>query len=72
MIRSVNNHVYQVEDLRNGAVKDVRGSRLNFYYDSFLNQEGIISRVVASKTGMSVQRLMRLVDTDNGMKVQVC
>lgn len=30
MVRSVNDQLYQVEDLRNGTVEDVHGSRLKF------------------------------------------
>lgn len=72
VVSSIIDHVYQVEDLRNGAFEDVHGSRLKFYEDPSLNHEAIMSHVVASETGMSVHRLMRLVDSDNRMMVEVC
>lgn len=72
VVRSINDHVYHIEDLRNGAVGEVHGSRLKFYHDRFLNQEAIMSHVVSSEPGMPVPHLMRLVDTDDGMMVQVC
>lgn len=71
VIRSINDHVYQVEDLRNGQVEDVHCTRLKFYHDPSLDTEAIMSHVISSETGMPVQRLMRLVDSDDGIMVQV-
>lgn len=71
VVKAVSDYVFQVEDLRNGQLQEVHGTRLKFYRDSSLNTEAVMSHVVASETGMPVQRLMRLVDTDDGLMVQV-
>lgn len=71
MVGVLNDHVFQVEDLRNGAVEDIHGSRLKFFHDPSLDKEAIMSHVVSSETGMPVQRLMRLVEADTGLMVQV-
>lgn len=44
---------------------------LKFYNDSSLNVESIMSHAITSEIGMPVQHLMRLVDTDKGLLVQV-
>lgn len=71
VVCSLNDHVYQVEDLRNGEVEDVHCTRLKFYHDPSLDTEAIMSHAISSETGMPVQRLMQLVDTDDGIMVQV-
>ena len=52
-------------------VEAVHGTRLKFYRDSSLNTTTIMSHVLSSETGMPVARLMRLVDTEEGLKVLV-
>ena len=69
VIKNLSNYVFQLEDLRNGSTEDVHGSRLKSYRDSLLNQEVIFSHVLSSETGMPVTRLLRLVDTEDGLKV---
>lgn len=69
--RSINDYIYQVEDLRNGMVKEVHGTRLKFHHDPSLDAEAIMPNVVSSETGMPVQRLMRLVENEEGLFVQV-
>lgn len=71
IVTALNNYVYQVEDLRNGRVQDVHASRLKFYHDESLNVEAIMPHVLASETGMDVQRLMWLMETEDGIMVQV-
>lgn len=71
VIKALSDYVYQVEDLRNGLLENVHGSRLKFYHDASLDTKAIMSHVVASETGMPVQRLMRLVESDDGLMVQV-
>lgn len=71
VVKSLNDYVYQVEDLRNGIIEDVHGSLLKFYHDPSLDTERIMSHVLSSETGMQVQRLMRLVETDDGLMVLV-
>ena len=68
---AVSDYVYQVEDLRNGALGEVHASRLRFYSDSHLDTEAIMPHVLASETGMPVQRLMRLVQGPKGIEVVV-
>jgi len=71
IIKALSDYVYQVEDLRNGMVEDIHGTRLKFYRDSALDTTAIMSHVLSSETGMPVARLMRLVDEPNGMQVLV-
>ena len=71
VIKALSDYVFQVEDLRNGSTEDVHGSRLKFYRDGLLNQEVILSHVLSSETGIPVARLMRLGDTEDGLKVIV-
>lgn len=72
VIKAWSDYIYQVKDPRNGLLDDVRDSRWKFYHDSSLETEAIMSDVVASEAGMPVQRLMCLVDSDDGVMVQVC
>lgn len=65
-VKTLNDCVYQVEDLWIGRVDDVHATRLKFHHDPSLNQEAIVSHVLSSETDMAVQGLMRLVDTDDG------
>ena len=71
IIKALNDYVFQVEDLRNGGLEDVHGTRLKFYRDGSLNQEVILSHVLSSETGMPVARLLRLEDTEDGLHVVV-
>lgn len=71
VVRSVNEYVYQVEDLRNGLTEDVHITRLKFYHDASLDCDAIMPHVLSSETGMEVQRLMRLFDSPSGLMVQV-
>ena len=71
IIKPLSDYVFQVEDLRNGLVEDIHGSRLKYYHDRSLDTEAILSHVISSETGMPVARLMKLVDTPDGLKVQV-
>jgi len=69
--KAVSDYVYQIEDLRNGALEEAHASRLRFYSDKHLNQEAIMPHVICSETGMPVQRLMRLEKTPDGLHVIV-
>lgn len=69
--KALSNYVFQAEDLRNAQVQDVHGTRLKFYHDPSLDKEDIMSHLIASETGMSVQRLMELVETEDAIQVQV-
>lgn len=71
VVKAINDYVYQVEDLRDGTLEEAHISRLNFYHDPSLDTEAIMSHVITSETGMVVQGLLKLVDTDDGLKVQV-
>lgn len=71
IVKALSDYVFQVEDLRNGMVEDCHGSRLKFYSDRSLNSAAILSHVLSSETGMPVARLMQLVDSPDGLKVQV-
>lgn len=71
VVKALSNYVYQVEDLRNGAHDEVHGTRLKFYHDASLDQNGIMSDVVSSETGMPVSRLLNLVETKECLLVHV-
>lgn len=61
-----------VEDLRHGIFKDVHCIRLKFYHDLSLNTEAIMPHLVSSETAMPVQRLMRLIESEEGLFVLIC
>ena len=65
------NHIYQVEDMRNGSVSEVHASRLKFHCDNELDTVSIMPFVISSETGMEVQRLMKLVQEEGQLKVHV-
>lgn len=69
--KAINDYVYQVEDLRNGILSDVHAARLKFYSDASLDAKVLLPHVLQSETGMQVQRLLRLVDTDHGLRVVI-
>ena len=71
IVKCLNDHVFKVEDLRNGAVSDVHASRLKYYSDESVDQKAVLSHVLSSETGMVVGRLLRLVKTDNGLFISV-
>ncbi len=71
MIKANSDFVFQVEDLRNGALEEVHASRLKFYSDSSLNKKAIFSHVISSETGMAVARRMGIEEEDGKMFVVV-
>lgn len=71
VMKAQNHHVYQVDNLRNGHLEDIHRYLLKFYSDSLLDDEFIMSHVLASETGMVVARLMGLTDSTNGLLVHV-
>ncbi len=71
VLKALSDHVFLVEDLRNGAVEEVHACRLKFYSDPSLNTRAIMSHVLASETGMPVARLMGLVEDEGVLKVRV-
>lgn len=71
VVSAINDWVYLVEDLRNGELSEVHATRLKFYRDSSLHETAILSHVLSSETGMQVQRLLRLIETTDGIKVAV-
>lgn len=46
VVRTVNDYVYQMEDVCNGAIDDVHVSRLRFYHETLLDCEAIMSHVL--------------------------
>lgn len=71
LVKALSAYIFQVEDLRNGQLDDIHGSLLTFYSDSSLNRTAIMSHVISSETDMPVARLMKLVETESGLQVQV-
>jgi hypothetical protein len=70
IVKALSDYVFQVEDMRNGTILDTHGTRLKFYSDRSLDATAIMSHVLSSETGMPVARLMRLVDSPDGLEVQ--
>lgn len=71
IIKAHNDYVFDVEDLRNGKIDPIHGSRLKYYRDSSLDEMVIMSHVLSSETGMPVARLLKLVKVDDVLNVQV-
>lgn len=71
IVKAPSNYVFQVEDLRNGNLDEIHGSRLKIYHNASLNTDAIISHVISSETGMVVQQLLGLIDSSEGIKVQI-
>lgn len=71
VIKSLNDYVCLVEDLRNGSLDEVHGTRLKFYKDSSVHIDAIMSPILSSETGISVQRLMKLGDSPKSLMVQI-
>lgn len=69
VVNALLNYVFQVEDLRNGLTEEIHGSRLKYYQDRSLDNEAIISHVIASEIGMPVARLIKLVGMKQGLQV---
>ena len=71
MQRAINDYVYLVEDLRTGESEELHASRLKFYHDPTLDTDAVMSHVLQSETGMTVQRLLRLKEHPDGVYVVV-
>ena len=69
--KALNHYVFQVEDLRNGSLSDIHGSRLKYYCDRSLDKDAILSHATQSEHGMPVGRLQKLVDDHNGIGVLI-
>lgn len=69
--KCLSDYVFQVEDLRNGNIETVPGTRLKFYADDSLDLKAILSHVLASETGMPVSRLLSLVEQEGKLYVLV-
>lgn len=72
IVKKLSDCVYQAEELRTGSIAEAHSTRVKFYPDESLNDSDIISHVLTSETGTTVQRLMRLVEESGGFNVQVC
>lgn len=69
IVKALSSYVFQLEDLRNGDIDKVHGTRLKFYHDASPITEAIMSHLLAFKTGMIVRRLMGLVELSDGLHV---
>lgn len=70
--RAISNWVNLAEDLRNGQLSEVHATRLKFNSDSSLDTINILPHVLSSETGMKEQRLLKLIDKNDDIKVFVC
>ena len=71
ILKVLSDYLFQVEDLRNGMLRDIHGSRLKFYRDASQDTEVIMSHVLSSETGMPVAHLLCLIESHDGLKVFV-
>lgn len=69
VIKALNDFVYQVDEPRNELAEEVHVYRLKLVHDSSLDKEVIMSHVISSGIGMSVQRIMHLVESNAGLMV---
>lgn len=67
----LSDYAFQVEDLQNGHLQTVHGTRLSFYSDASLDTQVILSHVLSSETRMPVSRLLKLLDVDGKLFVNV-
>lgn len=65
------NHIYKVEDIRNGEKEDMHACRLRFFSNKDLNTEAVFPHVLYSERGMPVQRLMELTEAPDGIYIRV-
>lgn len=71
VVKPINGYVCRMEDSCNSQLQEVYGTRLKFYHDSSSDIEVIMSQVVAFLNEVSVQHLMIVVDTKEGLSVRV-
>lgn len=57
--------------MRNASFDSVHGSQLKYYSDVSFDAKVIMSHVLYSETGVPVARLLCLIDTEEGLMVQV-
>lgn len=60
-----------MQNLRNSQVEEVFSIQLKLYHDPSLDITAAMSHVISSEMSMSVQRLLRLVESDEGTTVHV-
>lgn len=60
-----------MEDLGNGPIKDVHGTRLKFHSDASLDTRAFMLHDISSETGMHVTEILHLVETEDGLKFLV-
>lgn len=70
-LKCLSDYIFQGKDLRNGDTEDVHDTWLNDSADDSLDVYTIPSHVFSSETGMSVSRLLRLVEQDSKLLVMV-
>lgn len=67
----LNDYAFQVEDLRNGQLYTVHGTRLKYYNDESLDTTAILPHVLSSETGMTLSRLLKLMEQNDELFVVV-
>lgn len=71
IIRSISQYIYTVRDLHNDTLEDIHACRLKFFSNDQLNKSVIMSHILYSETGMEVQRLLKIIDSTDGLFVLV-
>lgn len=70
-VKQVDEHLYLVENLRDGTVSQVYITHIRFIHGSSLETNANMSHVVTPKISMVVHRLTKLVDSDDGIKIRI-
>lgn len=69
--KSVNDYVYQGEDLRTRQPHNIHATCLNFYHDDAIGTRAITTHVLQSEYGMRVTRLLDLAEGLGSLQVHV-
>lgn len=67
----MNDCVYHFKDLRNGKIDEAHIFRLRFYHEGSHDKNAIVSHILSSETRMGVHCLVRLVDSEDGLMMQI-
>lgn len=70
-IKPLSDYVQQVEGLRYGNLEEVCENSFKLYADHLLCTRAIISHVMSSEMGTPVSRLIKLVENDRNLMVQI-
>lgn len=71
VLKTLSDYIFRVEDLRTGGYEYIHGTRLNFFCDKHMDEKFIISHVLSSEMKMPVGCMLRLVQKESKLFVNV-